>query len=950
MRNFASLIIGLILIFGGAFPTVAKADSIDTILKILAQAGVIDSAIVDAKPLVECLVQKSPAQCVDIKSLASQKAAQLKEEATSKAEQAAQQFVPNDPAIKAVVDIIKAANASDWIRVLELTGVKLLGQIACKAGLSWGGPLKPFICGEIADKVLTKAEPVVHEILVTVKSWPKVNIWKLIQLFGFELACEIAPNIPMKSQACSTLGKAVAEVAKLGKQFVSVAQNAAQEVNQVLTGGGGKKKMDAGQYYSRVIRPLMYKRVVQALMTKRSNLGLDPAEIKQCVAYGSLAFGALCPSKMSQQLHKEASALVTLVKSYPETYFRGWLQPAVQNRAVDVYSYDEAGAYKKFIDQLPAKDWDDLVHGQLPLQMFVNSQAGADFYKKQFVACKDHVGNLIYGQGTSRLTFPGMSPSSAVEWVCYRAVGKLFSAVMVNERQRLQTNVIPQMAKNQCAQHTKGTALSFDCQTYTGFAACLQESDKTYRTNKYCQLNRVASAKALGQDFVGVLGGKRCRYLENDPKKPGSFNPQVACTRPWKTQTCEALLDGFPVHHLLPADRVETRCVYYEEPTFIAGKKQAKKFVFALNGKPAESKSPSTQNNQCFQTWDPLAISCVGQMAVPSIPGYGRTKFDACPQDPNRNGADEMCYVPDRTVSQSDQKVAGKSMKAVPEEALGGKPLAAHRGGDPDKKIRSHRTVDKSDQTKGGTKMKTVLPGVLTGQPPSKEKPGEGCGFDLTYLIPQSPVLEISVPVLRTGNQFQIRCKYVPKTDRMEWTPCGKKGLKAMSLFTSMKPKSLRGTGVIAIDGQTVGVSTPKDNKGFEQTKLWTYKKPGTHEVACKIDNPKRFFKKLPPQNQFFKQSVTHNVSANDGKQIMPFDASKSRVLSTEPAPEANQKSGSGKLAIPKRPSVPEAILEVKPKKSNGGNGSTVRESDSPQEESRQNPLTGRKALPKIQR
>ncbi len=950
MRNLTSLLFGLLLMGCLSFPTVATADSIDTILKLLAQAGVIDSAIIDAKPLVECLVKKSPAQCIDVKSLASKKSAQLKKEATSQAEQAAQQFVPNDPAIKAAVDIIKAANASDWIRVLELTGVKLLGQIACKAGLSWGGPLKPFVCGELADKVLNKAEPIVYEILVTVKSWPKVNIWKLIQLFGFELACEIAPNIPMKSQACGTLGKAVAEVAKFGKEFVNVAQDATKAVNKVLSGGGGKKKMDADTYYARVIRPLIYKRVVQALMTKRSNLGLDPPEIKQCVAYGSLSFGALCPSKMSQQLHKEASALVTLVQSLPETYFRGWLKSPVMNRAVEVFSHDEAGAYKKFIDSLPPQDWNALVQGQLPLQMFVNSQAGADFYKKQFSECSTHVGNLIYGKGTSRLTFPKMSPPSAVEWVCFRAVGKLFSAVAVNERKRLQTNVIPKLAKNKCMQTTKGTALSFDCQSYDGFAACLGESDKDYRTNKYCQLNRPASAKALGQNFVAVLGVKRCRYLEKDPKKPGGFDPQVACTRPWKTKTCEALLDGFPRHHLLPADRVETRCAYYEKPNFVSGKKTAKKFVLALNGKPTESKSTASQTNPCFQIWDPLGISCVGKMAVPSVPGYGRVKFNACPQDPDRNGADEVCYVPDRTVKQSDQKVAGNSMKAAPNEALGGKPLAAHRGGDREKKIRSHRTVNKSDQSKGGTNMKAVPSGVLTGQPPSQEKTGEACGFDLTYLAPQPPVLESSVPLLRTGDQFQIRCRYVPKTDRMEWNPCGKKGMKAMSLIVKMKPKSLRGTGVIAIDGQTVGVSTPKDNKGFEQTKLWTYKKPGTHEVACKIDNPKRFFKKLPPQNHFFKQSVTHNVSAKDGKQITPFDASKSRVLATEPVPGANQKSGSGRLAIPQRQSTPEAILEVKPKNSNGRDGSTVNESDSAQEESRQKPLTGRRALPKIQR
>lgn len=115
------------------------AHAVDPTLKTL--VGIVatalgEPALNDALPLIDCVRKSGPVACVNVKGLAE-----------AEGKKAAKQFTPNDPLIQAAVEIIKAAYAEDWIKVLELTGTDILVQITCKAGLSGGGPLKGFICG-----------------------------------------------------------------------------------------------------------------------------------------------------------------------------------------------------------------------------------------------------------------------------------------------------------------------------------------------------------------------------------------------------------------------------------------------------------------------------------------------------------------------------------------------------------------------------------------------------------------------------------------------------------------------------------------------------------------------------------------------------------------------------------------------------------------------------------
>ena len=224
--------------------TPAAADEVKSILQFLSDAKIVDQKIVDASDLIRCFVDHSPEECIDLQPYGDQ----LKSEAVSAAEKKAAEFVPDDPMVATAIDIVRAALKKDWLRVLELTSVPLLGQIACDAGFTAIGPLRPFVCDQFREIVLKKAEPIVHEILVVAKSFPDVNLWKLITLFGFELACDIAEDygVPLAGEACGVLGAAVKAVADLSKAALEALESGVQAVVKVLPGFDGGPEDRAG--------------------------------------------------------------------------------------------------------------------------------------------------------------------------------------------------------------------------------------------------------------------------------------------------------------------------------------------------------------------------------------------------------------------------------------------------------------------------------------------------------------------------------------------------------------------------------------------------------------------------------------------------------------------------------------------------------------------------------
>ena len=104
-RSLSSFLTALIFAIGLAIP----AHAVDPVLKKVIAAvsfALGEPALNDALPLIECIIAKGPLACVDVKGIAE-----------SEGKQAVKQYLPDDPKIKATVEIIKAADANDYLKV-----------------------------------------------------------------------------------------------------------------------------------------------------------------------------------------------------------------------------------------------------------------------------------------------------------------------------------------------------------------------------------------------------------------------------------------------------------------------------------------------------------------------------------------------------------------------------------------------------------------------------------------------------------------------------------------------------------------------------------------------------------------------------------------------------------------------------------------------------------------
>ena len=83
------------------------------------------------------MANKGAAACFDVAGMAQ-----------SEGKKAVKQFMPDDPKVKAAVDIIKAAYAEDYLKVLEIGGVKLLPPLGCGLVFQLPELIKGLLCNE----------------------------------------------------------------------------------------------------------------------------------------------------------------------------------------------------------------------------------------------------------------------------------------------------------------------------------------------------------------------------------------------------------------------------------------------------------------------------------------------------------------------------------------------------------------------------------------------------------------------------------------------------------------------------------------------------------------------------------------------------------------------------------------------------------------------------------
>ncbi len=629
----------LMLVFALVWPAApARADSLDSILDVLVTAGVVDSAVKDAKPLITCLIQNNgnPAACVDVKSVAEQQG-----------KAAAKKYMPDDPAIQAVVAIVRAANKGDWLEVLELTGTDLLVQIACKAGLASGGPMKNFICGTLFKEVAGLAKPVVREVLIAVSSSPP-DIWRLITaVASIDLACKLTPDFPGKDEACSVFGKALAAIggaaadaAKFGAKLVV---SGADAVEDFLFGSDSHMPYD--KYYALYWLPWVHLATTYCITAQDcKGLGSLNERIRNpCVdyfdshnQYHSTA-QKTCADMRDKRFSPAAKSMGKAMLGAGEAH-AGLMHPWARTWAVEDYGKDTLALRKQaFVSNCEISLRKEFPFPE-PDPALCAAVKKSPFYQ-QFKSVFDKA----YADCMSDIAKQAPSPSAAT-LACKKAEPS-FVKILNDEKAAVQKSIQDLVALG-CfppAGWTAASGLKLECDSYGGYGACLTAL-KAGAEKQHCAVNVAKADAKLAKGFVVSLG-KRCQ----------AAGTTVTCTRPWKIDDCEALRAEMS----LPAGVKSQLQCKGNLADYQAKAAKAHELEGLLNGvKPAGSRVGPDGKTQgmvlvipgeahCSTPgFDKLAIKCsdVARWQA-SMAANVALQLAHCANDPAKDGSDDPCYA-----------------------------------------------------------------------------------------------------------------------------------------------------------------------------------------------------------------------------------------------------------------------------------------------------------------
>ena len=628
----------------------ARADTFDSILAILVTAGVVDPAVKDARPLIECLVKHdgNPVPCVDVQAKLAQAAQAGKDAAGEQAKAQAKAFVPEDPAIQAAVAIIGAANRRDWLDVLELTGTDLLFSIACKAGLSVAGPMQGFICNGPFQDVAKLAKPVVREVLVVFGD-PPPDIWRLITLVAnLELACKITPSFPGKDEACGTLAKALAAI---GGLFVDAAKyggklvvSGADAVENWLFGDDSHMPYD--RYYALYWLPWLDTATTRCLFDPVDCAGLytlNESIWDTCVDYfdshnqyrdtakktcNDLRYGRFTPS-----VKATAKGMIGAAKAHASI-----MRPFARLWAVENAGKDTLAQHKAFYEDSCAmalrKSFPLPVADPLRCEAIRKSPAYANLmFKSSF--------DTLIAMCHKNVAKQTPSPSSA-EIAC--KLGAPTFVAIVEEEKAAFTKTLQALFAQGCttpAGWTGAGGLKLVCGSYAGLGACLAGL-KAGNEQKRCAVDNAKADAKLAKSVVADLGAKRCRVE----------GAGVTCTRPWKVEDCKAIVAGVSYP---PIAKSQLAC-NADLADYQAKVGVARSAMNQLNGigrvesSPSDARGaredPAALGAQCTAPGDDkLAIRCrFAERWLAKVKATPAISFGECASDPGHDGSDAPCY------------------------------------------------------------------------------------------------------------------------------------------------------------------------------------------------------------------------------------------------------------------------------------------------------------------
>lgn len=624
----------------------AGEETVSKILKLLASAGLVDQAIVDAQSLIECLLEHSAAECVDLQSAAVAK---------GKAEAA--KVVPSDPKVKTAVAVIRAVNDGDWLLVLELTSTDLLGQIACDAAMAPTAAVKTVVCGPIFAEVSGMAKPVVKGVIHAFATSPP-DIWALVSLVGLPTACEIAPDMPLKDEVCGILGQAFAILTEAASQLASQGWGLVTGFGEVV--GGQSDAMPQAEYYAKEWQRWLHQYVMYSLQGAPS-LSFN-WQHDRCVEYfdghkysGSHAKEA-CDA-MQGRFAKEVLEVSKAMKAARAPYYQAHLAPQLD--FLILQRYWSLDALLAWLAGQQSAAW-------APSFAQANATLGEEA-GKLFMACeKDMEAVYILGYRQSDPMYPAefhTHATAAWGYNCLHIFTDHLAPAMTLRRAGLQSALGATGCELKKQGYT-GDRIDVTCGSYPAFQQCrsLVPAPEAAGGVVYCGVNGLVADPKLAKTLATELG-RRCL---------AGGNNDVNCTRPWRAAECEyykaEATEGYgsPVY-------VTCKDLSNTDSMFVAGKKEAAQIALALNGGAVLPSSetfnvflPPTTDN-CYTNWDPLAVVCRDASALETLgqklPG---TDLSKCPPDPNRDGADEACYAgPLNALAGNDAPVSDEPV-AVP--------------------------------------------------------------------------------------------------------------------------------------------------------------------------------------------------------------------------------------------------------------------------------------------
>jgi hypothetical protein len=608
--------------------TAAHADALDDVLSILSTAGVVDPAVVEAKPMIQCLIEGKP-----VEACAEFAAGQ------------AQGFVPNDPKIQKVVDVFHAVKANDWIEVFLLAGE----QVVCS--LVPGGAVKDLFCGEIFDV----AEPVITSAYDAVMSG---NVLQLVSVLGVEYACDLLPSAPGASELCGILGDIVQGIADGVEAAVDALGSVVEDI------GGQTQHMPVEQYYVKYWRPWLEYAVVKQLHFGQPAYlyaGNYASSSTSCSDYfDSHKMSASNADKvcgiMKSRFQQEIADTAKVFQAFPSTFFAGWGAPRIHGWAAAYYHELDA-----FSDTVSMTQWT----GQPLAKSLLYSTAPFKDMWSKCAAQKPLALPGIPGPNQGLDKADQVTMGTAISWACTR-VGQLLADALQQQKAKIDS-VGGKLTALGCAKTTPLPGLRYSCPTYDSFRKCsaIYPSDSASVSDNLCWIQRHTADPLLAEEVVAELGSKRCGAA------PQSVN--VQCTRPWKKTMCESVVAALSEG---PPGKSGVTCFERIDSSFVAARKQAQSIIKGMNMKPggpgfidpatgiAQGQGVVTQAG-CLTApagaWDPLRISCKDESARKEL----AATMPNCSPDPNKDGADALCYDGPLTLA-ADPNAPSVASPAIP--------------------------------------------------------------------------------------------------------------------------------------------------------------------------------------------------------------------------------------------------------------------------------------------